>query len=153
MMRRLRLSSIITLATAAWLTSAIAQDLTQGTLDLNWHTIDGGGGTSTAGALQLAGTIGQPDATTTVLTGGDFELRGGFWAGGGEPIQICPPDLAPPGGDGLVNVQDMLAVINAWGACPVPPAFCPADIAPPGGNGSVNVQDMLAVINAWGACP
>ena len=52
--------------------------------------------------------------------------------------------------DGVVNVDDLLAVINAWGACPAPPQACPADIAPPGGNGVVNVDDLLMVINNWG---
>ena len=62
----------------------------------------------------------------------------------------CPSDVT---GDHNVNVNDLLAVINSWGACPVPPAACPGDIAPAGGNGTVNVNDLLAVINAWGACP
>jgi len=67
---------------------------------------------------------------------------------------LCPADIAPvPGGDGLVNVQDLLAVIGAWGACGNP-SNCPADIAPaPLGDDLVNVQDLLAVIGAWGACP
>lgn len=60
-------------------------------------------------------------------------------------------------GDGCVNVDDLLAVINSWGACPSPPppppANCPADIAPPQGDGLVNVDDLLAVINAWAPCP
>ena len=30
----------------------------------------------------------------------------------------CPADIAPAGGDGQVNVNDLLAVINAWGPCP-----------------------------------
>ena len=67
-----------------------------------------------------------------------------------------PPCPGNTNGDGIVNVDDLLAVINAWGACPVPPATCPADVAPagpPAGNGVVNVDDLLAVINGWGACP
>jgi len=52
-----------------------------------------------------------------------------------------------------VNVDDFLAVINAWGPCPAPPASCPADISPAGGDGVVNVDDLLAVIDAWGPCP
>ncbi|MCI0629246.1 MAG: hypothetical protein L0Y44_01155 [Phycisphaerales bacterium] len=60
----------------------------------------------------------------------------------------CPTDVS---GDGVVNVDDLLAVISAWGSCP--PGSCPADIAPPGGDGVVNVDDLLAVISAWGACP
>jgi len=65
----------------------------------------------------------------------------------------CPADIAPSGApNGVVNVDDLLAVINAWGACPIP-SNCPADIAPIGApNGSVNVDDLLAVINAWGEC-
>jgi hypothetical protein len=34
----------------------------------------------------------------------------------------CPPhclaDVAPPGGDCVVNVNDLLAVITTWGPCP-----------------------------------
>jgi hypothetical protein len=46
---------------------------------IDWLTIDGGGGTSSGGAFTLTGTIGQPDASA--LSGGDFSLEGGFWAG------------------------------------------------------------------------
>jgi hypothetical protein len=53
--------------------------------------------------------------------------------------------------NGVVNVEDLLAVIGAWGTC-ANPKDCPADIAPPGGNDLVNVQDLLAVIAAWGPC-
>jgi len=52
----------------------------------------------------------------------------------------------------VVNVDDLLAVINAWGPC-ANPNNCPADIAPAGGNDIVNVDDLLAVINGWGNCP
>lgn len=41
-------------------------------------TIDSGGGTSTAGELELTGTVGQPD--TGVVYGVDLVLAGGFWA-------------------------------------------------------------------------
>jgi hypothetical protein len=57
----------------------------------------------------------------------------------------CPADIAPPGGNNVVNVDDLLLVINSWGPC----AGCPADII---GNDIVNVDDLLAVINAWGPC-
>jgi len=66
------------------------------------------------------------------------------------PIPVpCPADII---GNGVVNVDDLLAVINGWGACN-DPRNCPADIAPPRGNDTVNVDDLLAVINGWGACP
>jgi len=64
----------------------------------------------------------------------------------------CPTDVyGDLNGDGIVDVQDLLAVIGAWGACggTCPPA-CLGDIAPIGGDCSVNVQDLLAVIANWG---
>jgi hypothetical protein len=71
----------------------------------------------------------------------------------GTPLPDCPGDIA--GNDNVVNVDDLLAIINAWGPC-ADPKNCPADIAPigpPQGNDVVNVDDLLAVINAWGDCP
>src|SRR6185369_16115785 len=35
----------------------------------------------------------------------------------------CPADIAPFGGDNLVNVDDLLLVITSWGVCPPPPAL------------------------------
>jgi hypothetical protein len=49
---------------------------------LNWSTIEGGGGTSIGGDFTLAGTVGQADARGP-MTGGNFSLTGGFWAGVG----------------------------------------------------------------------
>jgi hypothetical protein len=56
-------------------------------------------------------------------------------------------------GDGVVNIDDLFAVIGAWGQCPPPPPACPADVAPPGppqGNGWVNIDDLFFVLNNWG---
>lgn len=47
---------------------------------IDWFTVDGGGGTSTGGVFSVSGTIGQPDASATTMTGGDFSLTGGFWS-------------------------------------------------------------------------
>lgn len=47
---------------------------------IDWHTIDGGGGTSAGGSFSLNGTIGQPDASAQPMTGGNFSLAGGFWS-------------------------------------------------------------------------
>lgn len=61
---------------------------------------------------------------------------------------VCPiPCPGDTNQSGTVDVDDLLAVINAWGPCAPP---CPADI---NGDGIVNVDDLLAVINAWGPCP
>lgn len=132
------------------ITAALADIAGPAGFDLSWNTVDGGGGTSTGGTFDLSGTIGQADAGGP-LTGGTFSLTGGFWPGA---VKKCIPDIAPPGGNGFVNVDDLLAVINSWGACPLPcPPNCAADISPPGGNCFVNVDDLLAVINGWGMCP
>ena len=46
--------------------------------ELSWNTIDGGGAmSSSGGAFELSGTIGQPDAGHSA--GGEFALSGGFW--------------------------------------------------------------------------
>ncbi len=66
------------------------------------------------------------------------------------PPPPCPADIAPPGGDHSVNVNDLLAVINQWGRCPAPPTTCPADVTQ---DNNVNVNDLLFIINHWGLCP
>ena len=53
---------------------------TGGQYELTWSTIDGGGGQTSGGAYIVTGTIGQPEAG--VMTGGGYELLGGYWAGG-----------------------------------------------------------------------
>ena len=71
-------------------------------------------------------------------------------------IPRCVADVSPPPvGSGTVDIDDLLLVINSWGACPQPcpppnPNTCPADID---GNCVVNIDDLLSVINHWGACP
>lgn len=151
-MRILLLISLafVSVMAAVAVVARAASEITGG-FDLAWHTIDSGGGTSTGGTFSLSGTIAQPDASTVALTAGTFQLVGGFWAGAGPmPFPTCPADIAPPGGDGLVNVTDLLTVINGWGACGVPcPPHCTADV---NHDCAVNVSDLLAVINAWGVC-
>ena len=64
------------------------------------------------------------------------------------PPPPCPGNI---NGDGVVNVADLLAVINAWGPCPNPcPPNCAADV---NHDCVVNVADLLTVINGRGACP
>lgn len=44
---------------------------------LDWHTIAGGGGTSTNAQYSISGTIGQP--ATSTLAGGRYTVQSGFW--------------------------------------------------------------------------
>ena len=53
---------------------------------IDWHTIGGGGGTSTGGVYAVSGTIGQPAAG--VMSGGPYSMVGGFWS----IIAIQTPD-------------------------------------------------------------
>lgn len=48
---------------------------------IDWYSVDGGGGTSSGGTYTVSGSIGQPDAAPTALTGGSYSLQGGFWPG------------------------------------------------------------------------
>lgn len=59
--------------------------------NLDWFTLDGGGGTSAGGNYTLSGAIGQPDAGA--MSGGNFTLEGGFWPGLTVPIPEVPTTL------------------------------------------------------------
>ena len=108
-----------------------------------------GGGTSTltvheTGALPagqyrlMIDGISMIDATVPPSGDGQssFNISAGFQRLGDANI------------DGFVNVDDLIAVILAWGACPggPPPAFCPIDMD---GNGSVDADDLQLVILNW----
>jgi hypothetical protein len=57
----------------------------------------------------------------------------------------CPCDCnSPP--DGVVNVQDFLALLAQWGGA----GSCDCNNPP---DGVVNVQDFLQILATWGDCP
>ena len=62
--------------------------------------------------------------------------------GGNVLCPVCAHDI---NADGEVGVDDVLAVISAWGGC-----VCVEDIT---GDSVVNVDDLLLVIGSWGICP
>jgi hypothetical protein len=65
---------------------------------MDWWTIDGGGLMwTTGGNYELSGTIGQHDAGV-IMTGGSFELLGGFWAAGRGAPEWCLGDSNCSGG-------------------------------------------------------
>jgi hypothetical protein len=65
--------TLLTAGLSVFATLASAQSYS-----IDWHTIDGGSGTSTGGAFSVSGTIGQPDASA--MSGGNYSLAGGFWS-------------------------------------------------------------------------
>lgn len=46
--------------------------------EIDWYSMDSGGGISSAGNIELVGVIGQHD--TIRMTGGDLSLSGGYLA-------------------------------------------------------------------------
>ncbi len=79
--------------------------------DLNWNSIDCGGGiSSTGGNFELGGTFGQPDAGPK-LTGGNYQLAGGFWPAFTAPHCPLRGDL---NSDGRRDGQDIQMFIGCY---------------------------------------
>jgi hypothetical protein len=60
-------------------------------------------------AVDESSMIVNADSGAAVLCTGDIN--------GSGPCGVCPPDVVPRGGDGVVGVNDLLAVITTWGTC------------------------------------
>jgi hypothetical protein len=71
---------------------------------LNWSTLDAGGGQCAGGPYTVQGTLGQPDAATSA--GGAYTLYGGFWSA----LAIVPTEGAPA----LGIIPSGTNVILAW---------------------------------------
>jgi hypothetical protein len=143
------LSLTLALALLAGTSTAWAQ------YDLSWWTVDSGGAMwSIGGGYELGGTIGQPDANTTPMTGGGFELAGGFWVSGIAGPALCPGDMNC---DGRVTFADIdpfveaLAGESAWNqhhpGCPWLNADCNS-------SGTVTFADIDPFVARIGTtCP
>lgn len=135
----LAISLAISMLTA---TTARAQSF-----DLSWHTIDCGGAIfSVGGAFQLGGTIGQPDAA--VMTGGTFELIGGFWAAA-TAERDCGDCVGDLNVSGAVELADLAMLLSNFGT--LSGASCPeGDIQPDGGDGDVDLSDLTLLLSSFG---
>ncbi len=60
--------------------------------------------------------------------------------------QFCRADLDD---DGNVDTTDLLALLAAWGDCPVK-GECSADL---NGDGTIGILDLLALLANWDLCP
>ena len=109
------------------------------------------------GMVNQSGTVGLA-AGLHKLRIEFFERGGGAglilrYAGGGLSQQVVAPSAlfrtipADIDESGSIDVDDLLNVINSWGACPAPIAACAGDV---NGDGNVDVDDLLMVINSWG---
>ena len=77
------------LTLAASLIAVVTQTSAQ-PFSIDWHTIGGGGGTSTGGVFAVSGTTGQPTANAQSMTNGGFSLTGGFWSVFAVPTPDAP---------------------------------------------------------------
>ena len=132
----------ISLAFALAAPAALAQPF-----EIDWYTIDGGGGTSSGGTYVLSGTIGQHDAGGT-LAGGTYELTGGFWtAFTGLACDACVADV---NSDGLASPADF----TAWLAFFQNPALPGAECADVNRDGLLSPADFTAWLAAFQVgCP
>jgi len=69
----------------------------------------------------------------------------------------CPADIAPVSesgevGNGIINVDDLLTVIQAFGTSADRPDVSPSNADCSIGNGIVGIDDILVVIISFGSC-
>jgi hypothetical protein len=61
--------------------------------------------------------------------------------------QSSPPCPADASGNGVVDMDDLLLVMEQWGT---PCVLCQADVDL---DGNVDVNDLFAILQGWGPCP
>jgi hypothetical protein len=65
-------------------------------------------------------------------------------------LKFAPACMGDIDRNAIVDIDDMLAVINQWGSCPLQcQTDCPADTD---ASCKVNIDDLLAVVTHWGVC-
>ena len=87
--------------------------------------------------MKIRFTINDDDPQSNVEGGID-----GFRVGGFDCQDQCPSDVT---GNGVVDIQDFLGLLAAWGA-----PGGPADV---NNDGVVDIQDFLQLLAEWGVCP
>jgi hypothetical protein len=72
----------------------------------------------------------------------NVDHAGDFAAG----LTLCVGDCGPAGGDGVVDVQDLVAMITGWQSG----AGSACDLT---SDGVIDASDHFALLDAWGLCP
>ncbi len=110
--------------------------------EINWHSIDTGGGVTAGGPFTVRSVIGQHDAGPALSSGG-FTVRGGFLTPM-DPSACNPADIAPP--FGILDLGDINAFVSG---------FITSDpIADFDGNGIFDLTDINTFISSFVAgCP
>lgn len=109
--------------------------------------------------------VGSPEGGTldgiigmNLFTNFNLVLRGGGLLGQDPPsleyefIQAALiGDIAPPGGDGVVDILDFAALADAWMSTPDSAKWNPAaDLAPPDNpDGIINALDLTVLVEQW----
>jgi hypothetical protein len=116
---------------------------------LDWWTLDGGGSMFSTGVpFELSGTLGQPDAGPVAMTGGGFELAGGFWAGAAVSQTIHIGDINCDGTYGYLSFGDInpfVQYLSNFSAWQVAYPSCPpqnGDINGDGTYGHLSFEDI-----------
>jgi hypothetical protein len=118
---------------------------------LDYETTGSGGVHLFDGANWTVWTTANSPLTSWQVEALEFDRDGHLWISA-TIHGVCQvligemPVAADVTGDGVVDVDDLIAVILAWGPCPAPPAACPADTNT---DGVVDVDDLIAVILNW----
>jgi hypothetical protein len=112
--------------------------------------------------ISITGTDSDPDCMTLWLSSGEgldgihlLDYGNGTSGALSRDLSLCinPGDVPPPScpedvnGDGMVDVDDLTAVILDWGT---DGSMFNGDVD---GSGLVDVDDLTLVILAWGPCP
>ena len=120
--------------------------------DIDWHTVDNGGGRLAMGQFVIDGTVGQHDVgymeSTTLVFGGPLSIQGGFWA----RYQTYPPCYANCDNSTshpVLNVADFTCFLQKFAAGNTI-ANCDNSTTPP----ILNVADFTCFLQNFAAgCP
>lgn len=119
----------------------------------SWNDADSGSNTGAAHVItNLAGDCNANSISDycDVIAGLSIDVNGDGLPDECDipPPSSCVADIAPERSPNeIVDVDDLIAVIVAWGQCSW--KDCTADLTQ---DGTVGVDDLLTVINAWGPC-
>jgi len=142
MSRRMQLLTFV----AAFSFALLGGSLALAAYIIDWWTLDGGGEMwTTGGDFELSGTIAQPDASALVMTGGGFEVSGGFWPGA---LGVGPPVPGDCDGDHRVDFDDF----EIFSACMAGPEYGVApecSCADPDGDGDADLADFALFQRAF----
>jgi hypothetical protein len=106
---------------------------------LTWSRAGGGTTVSSGGDYELVATVGQPDAGG--MSGGHYDLDGGFWVVESDAPEPCPGDLD---GDGDTDQSDLGILLAAWGI---------DDGGDLDGDNDTDQSDLGILLADWGCTP